>query len=199
MLQPGWVTSEDVTVVTMVPDYLSHKYYYSDYSDKTFINGWVNLFCPNSFVLNVADARSQGKHGHLVNGMSTQTLGPLTLDLFLSLRIKKNIWELFACLLERLPVLPRPALWRHEDTEMFCNNPDSGSMTRRERDPALSPGSSVQPSHLCQFLFHVLPTSHPLRIKLMPFWVITSGSVIYLFICLFQHSGVAGEGEKDKV
>ena len=156
MLQPGWVTSEDVTVVTMVPDYLSHKYYYSDYSDKTFINGWVNLFCPNSFVLNVADTRSQGKHGHLVNGMSTQTLGPLTLDLFLMRILKKHIWELIiACLLQRLPVLSRPALWRHEDTEMFCNNPDSGSMTRLER---------VQPPpQFCQF--HVLPTSHPFWIK----------------------------------
>ena len=161
MLQPGWVTSEDVTVVTMVPDYLSHKYYYSDYSDKTFINGWVNLFCPNSSVLNVADARSQGKHGHLVNGMSTQTLGPLTLDLFLLLRIKKNIWELIACLLERLPVLPRPALWRYEDTEMFCNNPDSGSMTRRERDsssqrkvqcPAQPPLPISRPTNFSSFL-----------------------------------------------
>ena len=156
MLQPGWVTSEDVTVVTMVPDYLSHKYYYSDYSDKTFINGWVNLFCPNSFVLNVADTRSQGKHGHLVNGMSTQTLGPLTLDLFLMRILKKHIWELIiACLLQRLPVLSRPALWRHEDTEMFCNNPDSGSMTRQERD------SSSQPGVQCPATSSVLPISRP--------------------------------------
>lgn len=203
MLQPGWVTSEDVTAtaVTMVPDYLSHKYYYSDYSDKTFINGWVNLFCPNSFLLNVADARSQGKHGHLVNGprMSTQTLGPLTLDLY-SMMIfftYLGINCMLAAKASGIPILPRAwALWRYEDTdtEMFCNNPDSGSITRRD--------SSSQP-RVQRLLSFANFTSYQLLIlcglSLMPFWVITSGSVIYLFICLFQDSGVAGEGEKDKV
>ena len=94
-----------------------------------------------------------------------------------------------------IPVLPRAwALWRYEDTEMFCNNPDSGSITRRD--------SSSQP-RVQRLLSFANFTSYQLLIlcglSLMPFWVITSGSVIYLFICLFQDSGVAGEGEKDKV
>ena len=133
------------------------------------------------------------QHKHLVLSLLT------CIQWWFFLHIWELIWELIACLLQRLPEFRfyhdvHEHLWRYEDTEMFCNNSDSGSITRRD--------SSSQP-RVQRLLSFANFTSYQLLIlcglSLMPFWVITSGSVIYLFVCLFQDSSVAGEGEKDKV
>ena len=114
---------------------------------------------------------------------------------FTYLGINLGINCMLAAKASGIPILPRAwALWRYEDTEMFCNNPDSGSITRRD--------SSSQP-RVQRLLSFANFTSFQLLIlcglSLMPYGSSLWDQLFIYNICLFQDSGVAGEGEKDKV